>query len=114
MIAQEVKRKLTAILTADVEGYSRLMGEDKEGTIRTLDTCKEAMSNLIQQQRGRVVDAPGANVLAEFGMWSMLCVVPAALGLSGRTMGTQLIVKDAKITKRYINFLDLFWEGRTS
>jgi adenylate cyclase len=67
MAIQEVKRKLTAILSADAKGYSRLMGEDEEGTIRTLNTYKEAMSNLIQQQGGRVVDAPGDNVLAEFG-----------------------------------------------
>ncbi|MGA2318277.1 MAG: adenylate/guanylate cyclase domain-containing protein [Thermodesulfobacteriota bacterium] len=67
MTTQEVKRKLTAILSADVKGYSRLMGEDEEGTIRTLNTYKEVMSSLIQQQRGRVVDAPGDNVLAEFG-----------------------------------------------
>ena len=67
MTTQEVKRKLVAILSADVKGYSRLMGEDEEGTIRTLNTYKEVMSNLIQQQRGRVVDAPGDNVLAEFG-----------------------------------------------
>jgi adenylate cyclase len=67
MTTQEVKRKLAAILSADAKGYSRLMGEDEEGTIRTLNTYKEVMSNLIQQQRGRVVDAPGDNVLAEFG-----------------------------------------------
>jgi adenylate cyclase len=67
MTTQEVKRKLAAILSADVKGYSLLMGEDEEGTIRTLNTYKEAISNLIQQQRGRVVDAPGDNVLAEFG-----------------------------------------------
>ena len=67
MMAQEVKRKLTAILSADVKGYSRLMGEDEVGTIRTLNIYKELMANLIQQHRGRVVDAPGDNVLAEFG-----------------------------------------------
>src|SRR5512139_1968093 len=67
MTPQEVKRKLAAILSADVKGYSRLMGEDEEGTIHTLNTYKEVMSNFIQQQRGRVVDAPGDNVLAEFG-----------------------------------------------
>ncbi len=67
MTTQEVKRKLTAILSADVKGYSRLMGEDEEGTIRTLNAYKEVMSNIIQRQRGRVVDAPGDNVLAEFG-----------------------------------------------
>jgi adenylate cyclase len=66
MPTQEVKRKLVAILSADVKGYSRLMGKDEEGTIRTLNTYKEVMTNLIHQYRGRVVDAPGDNVLAEF------------------------------------------------
>jgi adenylate cyclase len=64
---QEVKRKLTAILSADVKGYSRLMSEDEAGTIRTLNAYKEMMGNLIQQHHGRVVDAPGDNILAEFG-----------------------------------------------
>jgi len=67
MTTQEVKRKLTAILSADVKGYSRLMGEDEEATVRTLNVYKEVMTNLIQQHRGRVVDASGDNVLAEFG-----------------------------------------------
>jgi adenylate cyclase len=67
MTTQEVKRKLTAILNADVKGYSRLMGEDEKRTVRTLNAYKEVMTNLIQQHRGRVVDAPGDNVLAEFG-----------------------------------------------
>jgi len=66
MPTQEVKRKLAAILSADVKGYSRLMGEDEVGTIRTLNTYKEMMANLIQQHHGRVVDAPGDNLLAEF------------------------------------------------
>lgn len=66
MTTQEVKRKLTAILSADVKGYSRLMGEDEEWTLRTLNTYKEVMRSLIQQYRGRVVNAPGDNVLAEF------------------------------------------------
>ena len=60
------KRKLTAILSADVEGYSRLMGEDEDATIRTLTTYRELMSTLIQKHRGRVVDSPGDNLLAEF------------------------------------------------
>jgi adenylate cyclase len=67
MTAQEVKRKLAAILSADVKGYSRLMSEDEVETIRTLNAHKEAMTNLIQQHHGRVVDAPGDNLLAEFG-----------------------------------------------
>jgi adenylate cyclase len=66
MVTQEVKRKLTAIFSADVKGYSRLMGEDEESTARTLNTYKEVMTGLIQHHHGRVVDAPGDNVLAEF------------------------------------------------
>jgi class 3 adenylate cyclase/pimeloyl-ACP methyl ester carboxylesterase len=66
MATQEVKRKLTAILNADVKGYSRLMGEDEKGTVRTLNAYKEVMTGLIQHHHGRVVDAPGDNLLAEF------------------------------------------------
>ncbi|MGD0238218.1 MAG: adenylate/guanylate cyclase domain-containing protein, partial [Syntrophorhabdales bacterium] len=66
MAPQELKRKLTAILSADVKGYSRLMGEDEEWTVHTLNTYKDMMRGLIQQHRGRIVDSPGDNVLAEF------------------------------------------------
>ena len=66
MTPQELKRKLTAILSADVKGYSRLMGENEEETIRTLTAYKEVMAGLIERHHGRVVDAPGDNVLAEF------------------------------------------------
>jgi adenylate cyclase len=61
-----MERKLTAILSADVKGYSRLMGEDEEATIRTLTAYRAVMTTYIQQQRGRVVDSPGDNLLAEF------------------------------------------------
>jgi len=66
MAPERASRKLTAILSADVKGYSRLMGEDEEATIRTLTAYREVMANLIQKHRGRVVDSPGDNVLAEF------------------------------------------------
>ena len=66
MTTQEVKRKLVAILSADVKGYSHLMGEDEKGTVRTLNTYKEVMTGLIHHHHGRVVNAPGDNVLAEF------------------------------------------------
>jgi len=66
MVEEGFKRKLTAILSADVEGYSRLMGEDEDATIRTLTAYRELMSTLIQKHRGRVVDSPGDNFLAEF------------------------------------------------
>jgi adenylate cyclase len=61
-----VERKLAAILSADVVGYSRLMAEDEAGTIRTLTDYREAIAMLVRQHRGRVVDSPGDNVLAEF------------------------------------------------
>jgi class 3 adenylate cyclase/pimeloyl-ACP methyl ester carboxylesterase len=67
MTTQEVKRKLTAILSADVKGYSRLMAIDEKETVHTLNAYKEVMTGLIQYHRGRVVDAPGDNLLAEFG-----------------------------------------------
>ena len=66
MTTQGVKRKLTTILSADVKGYSRLMGEDEEWTVRTLNGYKDVMGNLIQQHRGRVVDSTGDNLMAEF------------------------------------------------
>jgi class 3 adenylate cyclase len=66
MTSRDVKRKLAAILSADVEGYSRLMSKDEVGTIRTLNAFKKVMTALIRQYRGRVVDAPGDNMLAEF------------------------------------------------
>src|SRR5262245_30133765 len=61
-----MERKLAAIFSADVKGYSRLMGEDDVGTIRTLTAYREVMTTLIQHHRGRVVDSPGDNLLAEF------------------------------------------------
>lgn len=60
------KRKLTAILSADVVGYSRLMDDNEEATIRTLNDYRVSITSLIQQYRGRVVDAIGDNLLAEF------------------------------------------------
>ena len=61
-----LKRKLAAILSADVEGYSRLMGEDEAGTIRTMSAYKKAMTMLITRHHGRVVDSTGDNLMAEF------------------------------------------------
>jgi TolB-like protein/class 3 adenylate cyclase len=66
MSPEPVERKLAAILSADVVGYSRLMAEDEAGTVRTLTDYRAETALLIQQHRGRVVDSPGDNVLAEF------------------------------------------------
>jgi class 3 adenylate cyclase len=62
----DMERRLAAILSADVQGYSRLMHEDETATIRTLTAYRSLMAALIRQYRGRVVDDPGDNLLAEF------------------------------------------------
>jgi len=66
MVKEKVKRKLAAILSADVKDYSRLMGEDEEGTLQTLHSCKEVMVYLIRQHSGRVVGTAGDSLLVEF------------------------------------------------
>ena len=66
MTQEGFKRKLAAILSADVEGYSRLMDDDEEATVRTITAYRNAIADLIQQVRGRVVDTPEDNILTEF------------------------------------------------
>jgi len=66
MVEERAKRKLSGILSADAVGYSRLMQADEAFTISTLEDSKKLMSALIDQFKGRVVDAPGDNLLAEF------------------------------------------------
>jgi adenylate cyclase len=66
MTEERAKRKLSGILSADAVGYSRLMQEDEASTIRNLEDSKRLMSELIRRFKGRVVDAPGDNLLAEF------------------------------------------------
>ncbi len=62
----KVTRKLRAILSADVKGYSLLMSDDEALTVKTLKEYKAVMAEQIEQHTGRVVDAPGDNLLAEF------------------------------------------------
>ena len=66
MPGEDFKRKLAAILHADVKGYSRLIGEDEEATVGTLRTHREAMGLVIRKHRGRVVHGSGDSLLAEF------------------------------------------------
>ena len=66
MSTEAVKRKLAAILSADAVGYSRLMAHDEAATLKTLNAHRGLMGGLIRQHGGRVVDAVGDNLLAEF------------------------------------------------
>jgi TolB-like protein/class 3 adenylate cyclase len=61
-----LERKLTAILCADVHGYSRLMEDNEEATLRTLSSYRKIIDGLIEQHRGRFVGSAGDSVLAEF------------------------------------------------
>jgi adenylate cyclase len=79
MTSDQVKRKLAAILSADVQGYSRLMEEDEEGTIRTLKIYMEVITGFLQQHRGRLVATGGDSVLAEFA--SVVDAVRCAVGI---------------------------------
>ena len=70
MQEERVKRKLSAIFSANVEGYSRLMGDDEASTVRTLESYRKVIADLIDQFRGRVVDSPGDNLLPF--LWSIV------------------------------------------
>jgi len=106
-----MERKLTAILSADVEGYSRLMGEDEEATIRTLTFYRQVMGALIPLHRGRVVDSPGDNLLAEFG--SVVDAVQCAVVIQStlRTENANLTQHRRMEFRIGINLGDVMVEG---
>jgi class 3 adenylate cyclase/TM2 domain-containing membrane protein YozV len=108
---EDVKRRLAAIFSADVRDYSRLMRDDEMATIRTLKAHRELLSTLVQQHHGRVVDAPGDNLLAEFA--SVVDAVQAATAIQ-----KELKVRNAKVRKNRkmefrigINLGDIIVEG---
>jgi class 3 adenylate cyclase len=90
MSTEDFKRKLTAILSADVKGYSRLMGEDEEATVRTITALRNVITKIVQKYRGRVVDSPGDNILSEFAS-----VVDAVR--SGAEIQEELRVRNAEL-----------------
>ena len=87
MAEEGFKRKLTTIFSADVVGYSRLMEDNEEATIQTLNTYRNSMSTLIEQHNGRVVDMTGDNLMAEFSsvVDAVKCAVETQKEVSERT-----------------------------
>jgi adenylate cyclase len=81
MAKEGFRRKLAAILSMDVKGYSRLMGDDEAATVRTITAYREVVSTLVADHSGRVVDAPGDNILAEFR--SVVDAVQCAIEIQG-------------------------------
>ncbi len=88
------QRKLTAILCADVVGYSRLMGADEEATIETLTAYRKVFVFKIKKHRGRVVDAKGDAILAEFA--SVVDAVNGAVEIQRELAGQNTALSDER------------------
>jgi adenylate cyclase len=86
MDERPAERRLAAILSADVEGYSRLMGDDELATVRAITEYREVMGSTVTRHGGRVVDTPGDNVLAEFAsvVDAVQCAVNVQRALQSR------------------------------
>ena len=106
-----LKRKLAAILSADVVGYSRLMGRDEAATVYRLTTYKQVLADIIQSCHGRVVDAPGDNLLAEFG--SVVDAVHSAITIQSAIQAkNEKLQKNQQMTFRIgINLGDVIIDG---
>lgn len=104
MDSQNVKRKLTAILNADVK-YSRLMGEDDVATVQTLKDYRKIMASAIEAHHGRIVDSPGDNLLAEFAsvLDATQCAVKIQQALDRQN--ARLINMNAKRSESFSGFL---------
>ncbi len=95
MAQENVARRLVAILAADVVGYSRLMGEDEEATLKTLRAYREVINGLVGEHDGRVFAGAGDSVMAEFPSRSggALCRAhPAFAEHGGGTDGNRRLV----------------------
>ena len=107
----QLERKLTAIFSADVKGYSRLMAEDEVETIRTLTAYRGLMSSAIEEHRGQVIDTPGDNLLAKFG--SVLAALSCAMEVQRELAKRNAVLPDhRKMEFRIgINLGDVVVEG---
>ena len=106
-----MERKLAAILSADVKGYSRLMGEDEEMTLRTLQAYRQVTDRLIEQHRGRIVGTAGDSILAEFA--SAVAAVQCAVEIQQELRGKNAeLPPDRRMEFRLgINVGDVMVEG---
>jgi adenylate cyclase len=106
------KRKLTAVFSADVTGYSRLMNADESSTVLTITRYRDVMTTLVKQHRGRVVDSPGDNVLAEFVsvVDAVQCAVAVQKEIQARNAD---LAEDRRMVFRIgINLGDVIEEGK--
>src|SRR5438552_10621545 len=87
LASERVERRLTAVLAADVAGYSRLMGIDEEGTLAQLKAHRRALVDLkIAEHRGRIVKTTGDGMLVEFAsvVDALRCAVEVQRGMIER------------------------------
>jgi adenylate cyclase len=111
MEAHSVKRKLTAILAADVKDYSRLMGEDEEATLHTLHAHRQVTDAFIAQYQGRIVNTAGDSILAEFA--SVVAAVRCAVDIQRalKTHNTALPASRQMEFRIGINLGDVMADG---
>jgi len=104
-------RKLRAILSADVKGYSLLMADDEAFTIRTIKEYRNIISSSVEQHAGRVVDSPGDNILAEFA--SAVDAVQCAVEIQKRLKEeNDRLIEDKRLVFRIgINIGDVVHDG---
>jgi adenylate cyclase len=90
MAEERVERRLTAILAADVAGYSRLMGSDEEGTLARLKMLRrEVVDPKIKEHRGRIVKTTGDGLLSEFAsvVDAVRCAIEVQREMAARNAG---------------------------
>ncbi len=106
-----MERKLTAILCADVHGYSRLMGEDEEATLHNLTSHRRLIDSHIAQHHGRFVNSAGDSVLAEFA--SVVEAVNCAVEIQGalKAANTSLLPERRMEFRIGVNLGDVMVEG---
>jgi len=90
MSEKRVERRLAAIMAADVAGYSRMMGEDEEGTLAALKAIRRELADpKIAEHRGRIVKTTGDGVLVEFAsvVDAMRCAAEVQRAMAERNAG---------------------------
>src|SRR6202163_2970916 len=106
-----LERKLAAILCADVHGYSRLMGENEEATLRTLTSHRKLIDSVIGHHHARFVNSAGDSVLAEFAsvVEAVNCAVEIQTGLKAQNA---IIAPERRMEFRIgVNLGDVMVEG---
>ncbi len=107
----DAKRKLTAIMSADVVSYSRLMGADEQATLNTLNTYRAVFREHISARDGRVVDTAGDSILAVF--YSVVEAARAAIAIQGEIKTqNEALTEDRRMRFRIgINLGDVIEQG---